>query len=155
MVHASSFAAKSDFTGHWEINLLTREGTSSGPLNRIPLQLENTLWRLRVSDLKNRVRIEATIRLSSEKASEACISGNWKRVVVKSKSSQDDSFFPITQFLAFDIDRDRFTLGRTNVCDDYLFLSGALNPSLIEGRYIAGGLFGSEELGSFTLTKIR
>lgn len=123
----------------------------------VPSHAQNpdTCWRLRVKDLKQDVKVEATIRLTSATAAESCMSGNWKRVVVAAKTAEDEAFFPLSEPLVYDIERGLFSLGRTKVCDDYLFLNGRPNNANIKGTYDAVSVGYAQKLGAFTLKKFK
>ncbi len=116
-------------------------------------QDQNSLWRLRVMDMSSQLKVEATIRFSNEPA-KSCMGGNWKRVKVETKDTQAEDFFPLAGPLAFKHERGSLTLGRTQVCDGYLFLTGNPQGLTVQGDYNAVG-WGSKKLGSFSLTKIQ
>ncbi|MFZ6658076.1 hypothetical protein [Undibacterium sp. TJN19] len=63
--------------------------------------------------------------------------GHWKRLIVKEKAGSDMKFFPLTETLAYEIERGVLTFGRTEVCDGYLFLTGKFENSTINGKYNA------------------
>jgi hypothetical protein len=109
-------------------------------------------WQLRVSDGAGRTRVEATIHFTEEEA-KSCIGGTWKRIVVDKATASDEAFFPLAKALAYELKDGRLTLGRTWLCDGYLFMNGALAPAAIEGSYFAFGLGGRQPLGTFTLKK--
>lgn len=111
-------------------------------------------WRLRVEDLQHKVKIEATIRFSGGDATESCMGGAWKRAVVETKTAHDEKFFPLAEPLAYRLENGAITLGRTTVCDDYLFLSGKSDASTIHGAYEAIGIGSGQKLGYFTLKRI-
>jgi hypothetical protein len=110
-------------------------------------------WRLRVMDMHKQVKVEATIRFTNETA-ESCMGGTWKRVIVETKAVQTEKFLPLGGPLAYRIENGLLTLGRTERCDDYLFLTGTATGSIIKGTYDAVG-WGSTKLGSFSLTKLQ
>jgi hypothetical protein len=110
-------------------------------------------WQLRVMDMQNQVRVEATIRLSDETA-ESCMGGTWKRAVVEATTARAEDFFPVTGPLAYKLEHGVLTLGQTQVCDAYLFLTGKTEGQLVQGAYDAVG-WSSKRLGSFSLQKIQ
>jgi hypothetical protein len=112
-------------------------------------------WRLRVSDLKHELKVDATIQFAAEVATESCMGGDWKRIVVVAKTTQNEKFFPLAEPLAYQFERGELVLGRTKVCDGYLFLSGKSNHSRIQGNYNAVSIGTAEKLGSFSLERIR
>ena len=111
-------------------------------------------WRLRVVDLKHAGKVEATIRFLGEAATESCMGGTWKRAVVEAKTTHDEKFFPLAEPLAYQIENGVFTLGRTTVCDGYLFMSGKSEKAAIHGTYDAVSIGAGEKLGYFTLKKV-
>lgn len=110
-------------------------------------------WRLRVMDMDNQVKAEATIRFSNETA-KSCMAGTWKRVLVETTAAQAEDFFPLAGPLAYKLEEGALTLGRTEVCDGYLFLVGKPGGQMVQGTYDAVG-WGTKKLGSFSLQKIR
>lgn len=115
----------------------------------------DTRWLLQVENLKHEVKVEATIRFAGEAATESCMAGTWKRMIVEAKSVQDETFFPLTEPLAYKFEGATVTVGRTKICDRYLFLSGKSKESSIDGTYDAVSIDGSRKLGYFTLKRIK
>jgi hypothetical protein len=111
-------------------------------------------WQLQVLDLEHRVKVEATIRFTDEKA-QSCIGGDWMRIIVETRTAQKEDFFPLNGPLAYKLEDGRLTLGRTAICDGYLFMSGKLEDPAVQGDYYAFGLSGGKNLGFFTLKRIR
>lgn len=113
----------------------------------------DSVWRLRVDDLQHAVKIDATIRFTDEPAN-SCMSGGWKRIVVETTSVVADNFFPLSSPLAYKLEGNSLTVGRTDTCDGYLFLQGRRASTAIEGTYDAVG-WGSKRLGAFSLQKMK
>lgn len=111
-------------------------------------------WRLRVVDLKHAVKVEATIRFLGEAATGSCMGGTWKSVVVEAKTANDETFLPLAEPLAYQLESGVLTLGRTTVCDGYLFLSGKSDAAAIHGTYDAVSIGAGKKLGYFTLRKL-
>ncbi|VXB20290.1 hypothetical protein MASSI9I_20176 [Massilia sp. 9I] len=116
-------------------------------------QEPDSRWQLRVFDLRHLVKVEATIRFTNEPA-DSCMGGAWKRVLVESRDVRADEFLPLNEPLAYLIEGNKLTLGRTRICDGYLFLSGTAGQSMITGSYDAVG-WGRKPLGSFVLGKVQ
>jgi hypothetical protein len=114
----------------------------------------NSRWQLRVTDLNRRVRVEATVRFLGKAATESCMSGKWKRVVVEAQAIRDEAFFPLAERLAYELENSELTLGRTAVCDDYLFLSGKSIGPTIQGTYNGVSIGTSQKLGYFSLSRM-
>lgn len=114
----------------------------------------DTRWRLQVRDAQQKVRVDATVRFAGDAATESCLAGKWKRVVVEAKAVQDNGFFPLNGPLAYQAEDGRLTLGRTALCDNYLLLSSGRGPTSMRGQYRASGIQGGERLGYFTLTRL-
>ena len=118
-------------------------------------QVSDTRWQLRVMDLKHQVKVEGTIRLTERPETESCMGGHWKVAVVEATTVSDDKFFPLSEPLAYEIETGHVTLGRTRICDGYLFLNGKFGNKTIRGTYRAPGFGHSQKLGYFSLTKIQ
>jgi hypothetical protein len=80
--------------------------------------------------------------------------GIWRRVVVEAKTAHDEKFFPLAEPMAYQLEGGKLTLGRTSVCDGYLFLSGRSDESTIQGTYDAVSIGAVQKLGHFTLKKV-
>jgi hypothetical protein len=106
-------------------------------------------------DLKHQVKVEATIRFAGGTATESCMGGTWKGVVVEAKTADDEKFFPLAEPLAYELERGVLTLGRTTICDGYLFLSGKSEASSIHGTFDAVSIGTSNKLGYFSLKKVQ
>lgn len=113
----------------------------------------DSLWRLRVMDMDNQLKVEATIRFTNETA-DSCMGGTWKRIVVEAMTAQEEDFFPLTEQLAYQLEPNALTLGRTRVCDGYLFLTGRPDGPIIQGTYDSVG-WGRKKLGAFSLQKVQ
>ncbi|MFC5479760.1 hypothetical protein [Massilia suwonensis] len=111
-------------------------------------------WGLRMVDLKHAVKVEATIRFLAEAATGSCMGGTWKHAVVEAKTTHNEKFFPLAEPLAYQIENGVLTLGRTTVCDGYLFMSGKSEKAAIHGTYDAVSIGAGEKLGYFTLKKL-
>ena len=109
------------------------------------------IWKLKVQNLQKQGQVIASIRLT-EKPAQSCMGGNWKVVIVESVSKKVADFFPISEPLAYEIRDGRLTIGRTEVCDAYLFLTGPLTDH-IQGEYSVVSIGGSQKLGTFTLKR--
>lgn len=118
-------------------------------------QVADTRWRVRVMDLRNKIRVEGTIRLTDKPETGSCIVGNWRKAVVEAKTISGEKFFPLTEPLAYTVENGEITFGRTRTCDGYLFLTGKLDKKTIRGTFHAPGPGYDQQLGSFSLTNIR
>lgn len=114
----------------------------------------NSRWQLLVLDLQHKVKVEATVRLLAEPATESCMAGTWKRAVVEAKSTYEEKFFPLDEPLAYQLLSGGLTLGRTDVCDGYTFLNGKSSGSTIRGTYDLVSIQGAQKLGYFILKKV-
>jgi hypothetical protein len=115
-------------------------------------QVAGSTWQLTVEDLNHIVKAKATIRFTNEVATESCMSGNWKRVIVEAKDG-DDKFFPLSEPLAYQLDKGMLTLGRVSVCDGYLFLDGKFTKEKITGGFNSVSIGYSQALGKFSLNR--
>jgi hypothetical protein len=81
------------------------------------------------------------------------MAGNWMRVTVVSATTKDEHFFPISDPLSFQVENGELTIGRNEICDAYLMLTGPLSKDSVSGDYYSLGLGGSSPLGFFTLSR--
>jgi len=116
-------------------------------------QVAGSTWQLTVEDLNHLVKAKATIRFTNEVATESCMGGNWKRVIVDVKDG-DDKFFPLSEPLAYQLDKGLLTVGRVGVCDGYLFLNGKFAEEKINGGLNSVSIGYSQALGKFSLDRI-
>ncbi len=110
------------------------------------------VWTLRIQDLKHREVSVATIKFSNNVA-DSCMAGKWRRVVVQSSTTKDKDFFPLSEPLSYALEGSEITIGRMDICDAYLHLTGKLNGAAVRGAYSSTGLGGSTVLGAFTLKR--
>jgi hypothetical protein len=81
------------------------------------------------------------------------MSGTWKRLEIL-KATSKDSGFVASRPMSYSIDGDTFIFGANEICDAYLWLKGHLNAAGAAGSYIALGLGGTDQIGTFTATPI-
>ena len=108
-------------------------------------------WTLQVETLQHKVVTTLTIHFI-EDAAQSCLGGNWKKVVVESHKTSDPNFFPVNESLSYELKGNRLSIGRNEICDAYLQLSGELKKSSMVGEYISFG-WGSKKLGYFSLKR--
>lgn len=111
-------------------------------------------WNLNVEDQNHNVVASLVIEFTSLTAP-SCIAGTWSRVKVVSASTKDTQFYPVSEPLSFKLETGRLTIGRNEVCDGYLMLSGSFDGAVVQGDYYSLGIDGSSPLGFFTLHKKR
>jgi hypothetical protein len=109
-------------------------------------------WTLRIMNLRHETMTTLTIQFLDEPA-RSCISGDWKRVIVTTKQSSDERFFPATHPLSYQVIGDEMTIGRNEMCDDYLHLKGQVSRHEAHGDYTAFWLEGAKRLGYFVLER--
>lgn len=109
-------------------------------------------WTLAIEDKAHHVVATLVVAFTNDRAS-SCMSGDWKRVSVTSKTTKDPNFYPISDPLSFTLKDNRLTIGRNEVCDAYIWLEGNIKDESARGEYFSLGLGGSSPLGFFTLTK--
>src|SRR5262249_34867607 len=112
------------------------------------------IWILKITNLKNKVIASARIRFSEEKA-QSCMAGNWRRVIVDSPKTTDSSFFPASERWSYTVENSELTIGRNEICDDYLHLIGSLRKGTFVGEYVSLGLAGGKKIGYFAVSRIR
>ena len=111
-------------------------------------------WTLRVKNPEHEDVATLTIRFSNEPA-RSCMGGNWKRVIVQDARSTDKGFFPLSDPLSYELEGSKLTIGRNEVCDAYLHLSGGFDGTKAEGSYEVLGWGSSRPLGEFSLVRSR
>ncbi len=112
------------------------------------------VWELSIRDPQGQVKVEAKVTFT-DKSARSCISGDWKVVTVLSVTTKATDFFPINTPLAYKISDGQLTLGRTEVCDGYLFLSGRVRANEILGDYYGMSIGSGRGLGTFWLRRQR
>jgi len=116
----------------------------------IPEKLLGT-WTLQIESLQHEVITTLTAHFTDNRA-KSCLGGDWKQIIVDSHKTSDGQFFPVDEPLSYEFDKGKLTIGRNEVCDAYLQLSGELNESNVDGEYVAFG-WGSKQLGYFSLKR--
>jgi hypothetical protein len=109
-------------------------------------------WNLSVEKPGHQVVATLIVEFTDTEAP-SCISGKWKRVKVISAKTSDKDFFPTSDPLSYEIENNRLTIGRNELCDAYLSLQGPLGGPSVSGDYFGSGLEGSTTLGHFTLSR--
>jgi len=127
------------------------EGTTAKSISDVPKECAG-LWTVRIENLQHQVVTTMTIQFTGDQAT-SCMSGNWKRVVVKSDDTSNKDFFPVTEPLSYQLENGGLVIGRNEVCDGYLYLKGDFRNSAAHGEYVAFGLGSSERLGYFSLSR--
>lgn len=108
-------------------------------------------WDLKIEDMSHHVITALVIEFTEHKA-QSCIAGDWLRVNVVSATTEDASFYPVSNPLSYGVENDHLIIGRNEVCDAYLWLRGALSDEIIRGEYFGFG-WGHKPLGFFVLSK--
>ncbi len=108
-------------------------------------------WTLQIENLQHEVITTLIIHFTENEA-DSCLGGNWKQVVVDSYKTSDRHFFPVDEPLSYELDKNTISIGRNEICDAYLQLSGQLKESTAVGEYIKFG-WGSKQLGYFSLNR--
>ena len=93
------------------------------------------LWVVRIENLQHQVVTTMTIEFTGDRA-KSCMSGDWKRVVVKSHDTSDRHFFPVTEPLSYELENGSVVIGKNEWCDDYLHLKGDFRDSAAHGEYV-------------------
>jgi hypothetical protein len=121
------------------------DGTTSKSIVEVPKELAG-LWAVRIENLQHQVITTMTIEFTGHRA-KSCMSGDWKRVIVKSHHTSDKHFFPVVEPLSYELENGGIVIGRIEVCDGYLYLKGDFRESAAHGEYVALGLGSSQRLG--------
>jgi hypothetical protein len=125
--------------------------TTAQPIVELPNELAG-LWVVRIENLQHQVVTTMTIEFTGERA-KSCMSGDWRRVIVKSHDTSDKQFFPVTEPLSYELKNGGIVIGRNELCDGYLYLKGDFRNSAARGKYFALGLGSSQDLGFFSLSR--
>jgi len=108
-------------------------------------------WVLQIENSQHKVVTTVIIHFKDDEAY-SCLAGNWKQVVVDSYKTSDPGFFPTNEPLSYELKGSKLFIGRNEICDAYLQLSGELKESAMVGDYISFG-WESHKLGSFSLKR--
>jgi len=109
-------------------------------------------WTLKIENLDHKPVASLKVRFTQE-AAVSCLAGSWRRVDVASPTTTNESFFPVTDPLSYQIENSTLTIGRNQVCDAYLHLDGSINELPIHGDYVEFGITGGSKKGYFSLTR--
>ncbi len=107
-------------------------------------------WLLRISDLEHKEVVVMEIQFAEDKAP-SCNGGSWKKIVVVSAKTSRPEFFPVKDPLSHRINGGNIIIGRNEVCDGYLSMSGWLMDGVVKGSYSGYGIQGGNLLGYFEL----
>lgn len=110
------------------------------------------LWVLKVENAAHQPVTTLTLRFAKAAAS-SCLAGAWRRVIVQSVATSDEKFFPAREPLSYALDGSKLTLGRNEICDDYVHLSGSLKKLPVRGKYYGFGLHRGTPMGYFSLDR--
>lgn len=125
----------------------------SAQLDKNEMDITNGLWTLQIRNLQQQVITTMSVQFTNDTA-DSCISGKWKRIYVKNHQTLDNRFFPTADPLSYQIEKDVLSIGRNEICDAYLHLTGKLNGSILTGEYLSFGLEHSNLEGYFSLIRI-
>lgn len=109
-------------------------------------------WMLKIENLDHKVVASMTVRFLEADA-RSCIGGSWRQLLVESRTTTDPGFFPVADPLSYRVEEGSLTIGRNEVCDAYLHLSGTLGPLPMRGDYGGFGLSGGSRRGYFSLDR--
>ena len=109
-------------------------------------------WTLTVENLDHTVVAAMTVRFTQE-AARSCLGGSWRQVEVESPTSTDARFFPVTEPLSYSVEESTLTIGRNEVCDAYLHLTGKLGKLPVRGDYVGFGWGSARQIGHFSLDR--
>lgn len=110
------------------------------------------VWSVEVNDPGGKTVTKLAIEFTGKPA-KSCMAGDWKEVRIVSRSTQDASFFPISDPLSYSIRDGRLTIGRNEICDAYLYLGGTFADQEMRGDYYRLEMGGSTTLGTFKLSR--
>jgi hypothetical protein len=109
-------------------------------------------WDLKIENKEHHVVTVFVIEFTTRRVS-TCSEGIWSRVDVVSVTTENSTFFPVSDpALSYKVEDNRLALGHTDKCDSGTLLLGVLNNETIRGDYYRIGL-GPSHHGFFTLSK--
>ena len=111
-------------------------------------------WSVMVYDAKHQAIGSMTLRVTNERAA-SCIGGDWKRLVIVKRQFKEADSFLATKPLSYSLEGSKLTFGVTEVCDGYVFLSGAVTDARVAGDYGTLGLGGFTKLGTFSAARVQ
>jgi len=113
-------------------------------------QEANTSWRLRLLDLQQQPKTEATLQFTDEPV-RSCMRGKWKRLVATASEGSEPAFFPLHESLAYKVEHGVLTMGRSDACRRFPLLSAISSERGIHGTYRVVSVGRSKKQGLFTL----
>jgi hypothetical protein len=123
-------------------------------MGSVNAQVHNELlgsWTLKIENLQHKVVTTMVIHFIDNEAP-SCLSGNWKQVVVDSYESSDSELVPANEAWSYEFENKKLSIGRNEICDAYLQMSGELINSAMAGEYYVFG-WGNRKLGYFSLKR--
>lgn len=118
---------------------------------KIPDTLKG-MWNIQIKNTQNEV-INTMVVTFSGKEAKSCLGGDWKVLNVKSYKNIGKNTFPAKDPLSYQFKDNNLTIGRNEICDGYLHLSGNLKDSKVNGKYTTFGITGGSILGSFSIQR--
>ena len=112
----------------------------------------NGEWILNIENLNHQPITQFNIKFTDQSGS-SCLAGNWLRVDVLSSTTKDKNFFPISEPLSYSVEKNRITIGRNEICDGFLLLSGLIKTKITRGKYYSLGVGGTYPHGFFSLSR--
>lgn len=117
-------------------------------------QEAGTSWGLRLLDMDNRLKTEATLKFTDEPV-KSCMRGKWKRVTVEAPTGSDVNFFPLSTPLAYKVEHGVLTVSQSQVCRPFLVLTGMSASRDIHGTFKRISIARVHQFGIFTLRGIQ
>src|SRR5438309_1724712 len=109
-------------------------------------------WILNIENLDHKVVATMVVRFTQD-AARSCLGGSWRQLAVEVKAVTDPKFFPVADPLSYSVEQSTVTIGRNEICDAYLHLSGKLDSLPIRGDYTGFGWGGGRQIGYFSLDR--
>jgi hypothetical protein len=111
-------------------------------------------WTLTVEN-GDRHAVTTLVVKFTDKEARSCMEGDWKALKVLSAKTNDKEFFPSSDRLSYQLEGNRLTIGRNELCDAYLWLRGMIGEGGATGDYFGFGLGTSVPLGHFRLERAK
>jgi hypothetical protein len=106
----------------------------------------NVPWTFEIHGLQRNIIGHLTVRFTDTKAP-SCIIGDWKRIEVVNYRPLGEPAFPGNDPLSYTFDGRALVIGRNEICDGYVMLSGNLADNKFSGDYVTFGLRGAAQRG--------
>ena len=103
-------------------------------------------WEFTIQDMQHKPVGSLRVRFTDQ-AARSCRGGSWKRLALEHFSTTGEPIFPGNDPLSYRLEGRTLTIGRNEICDAYVGLSGPMSSGHMEGDFFSFGLSGTTQLG--------